>query len=159
MQKHLASLLLLSLAACGGGDPKADGFAAYGSGDYTTAVAKLDEALASRTQADADYLEIAVGRCQALAHVDAAKCQKEFLALAGANADGIQSQDYSMIISELVAAKGFEPAVMVVDDGIKRFTESPKLVQLKDKIVQESKKAGDAGALKALDGLGYLGDD
>lgn len=146
--------LTLSLAACGGGsgDAKEDGFQALQSGDYADAAADFEKALATRGQSDADYVEVAVGQCQALAHVDAEKAKTKFLALGDQAAD----KDYSIVVAELVTAKELLVAVEVMEAGVTRFPESPKMQQLKDKVVKASQESGDPDALAALKGLGYL---
>ena len=79
----LTLAVALSIAACenSSSDAKEAGYQALQSGDFEGAVASFEEALATRSTGDADYVEVAVGHCQALAHVDAAKTKTTFLAL------------------------------------------------------------------------------
>ena len=58
-----------------------------------------------------------------------------------------------------MTAKAFLPAVTVMDLGIKAYPEDEKMELVKEKVIAESKAANDAGALAALQGMGYLGGD
>jgi hypothetical protein len=146
--------LLLPLGACGGasGDPKEAGYQALQSGDYAAAAADFEKALAARSPSDADYVEVAVVHCQALAHVDPAKTKTTFLALG----DQVTDKDYSSVVVELVDVKEFQVAIDILEAGVTRFPESPKMELIKDKVVKASLETGDPALLAKLKGLGYL---
>jgi len=153
----LAALALSLTASCGGGgDPKEDGFSALQSGDHAGAAKHFQAALDARTSADADFVEVAVARCQALAHTDADAAKAEFMKLAGANGTKLEINDYTIVISELQSAGNFLQAIDVLDVAIKKNPEAPKLVKVKDKLVAESQKNADPAVLEKLKGLGYL---
>jgi len=155
----LTLLLTLGLTACGGGgtDPAQAGRDALTDGDHTGALAHFDEALEGKTSADGDYYELAIDRARALAYVDADKVTEAITALAGEAT--IAARDYRGITTDLVTAKAFLPAVTVMDLGIKAYPEDEKMELVKEKVIAESKAANDAGALAALQGMGYLGGD
>ena len=46
-----------------------------------------------------------------------------------------------------------------MDLGMKAYPDDEKMGLVKDKVIAASKAAGDAGALEALAGMGYLGGD
>ncbi len=160
---RLSLPILLALAAsCGGSsDPatlKNDAYAAMDSGDSAAAVEKFDAVLAQIDASAPDYIEVAVGRCQALAGVDAAKCATEFLALAESAADKLTDKEYAAVASRLVNEKKYSEAIDLLDKGMKTFNESPKMKTLLDNVIAKSKEAGDDSVTSKLKGLGYLGD-
>ena len=163
MRTTTALLIALStsLAACGGGNPKEDAFAALNSGDFAGAIADFDKAMDGVEQGSSEHIELAVGRCEALAHTDAEAAKNAMIALAEAHKDGVKSGDYKLVASKMVDAKNFEPAIHLLDDGIKnRFpSDSEKLTALIETITMKAEKSGDAGALSALKGLGYVGGE
>ncbi len=156
MRTHhsLALALALSIAACGdgSGDAKEAGFQALQSGDFAEAAGHFEQALATRSSSDDDYVEIAVGHCQALAHVDASQAKTTFLALG----DLVTDKDYSIVVVELVNVREFEVAIDILEAGVTRFPESPKMLLIKDKVVKASQESGDPALLEKLKGLGYL---
>lgn len=162
MRTPTALILALSttLAACGGGDPKESAYQALNSGDYAAAAADFEKAMAGVDAGSADYVGLAVGRCEALAHTDAPAAKNEMIALAGSHEGKVSSKDYTLVASKMVDARNFVPAIELLDDGIKnRFKDDPKLLALMDKIKAEAEKSGDDGAMEALSGLGYAGGD
>lgn len=151
----LTLLLTLSLAACGDSDPKEAGYKAIQSGDWSGAAASFQKALDAAEPGSPDRVELAVARCQALAHTAPDQAKAEFLALA-ASAQ-LEPKDYTIVVSDLVSEKHFVPAIDILDVGVKTFPEHPKMTQLQQKVVEESQKADDPAALEKLKGLGYLG--
>jgi len=152
----LLSLTLVLSACSGGADPKDAGLEALQLGKHQDAADQLASALDARTPADADYVEVCVAKCQALAHIDADKAKGDFLQLAESQGEKVVAKDFSMIVSDLYSAKQLLPAIDVLDAGLKRFPDDTKLAQLKEKVVAESQKSGDPAALEKLKGLGYL---
>jgi len=150
----LVSLLSITLlAGCGSSgsaNPKEDGYAALQAEDYAAAVAHLDTALAAGTASTGDQLEMAVARCQALAHIDAEKCKEDFLAIGST----VQAKDFSLVVAELLAEENFLDAIALLEAGVNRFAENPKMEELKKLVVAASKHDPEANA--ALAGLGYL---
>lgn len=156
MRTSLGLLLALTLplSACGSGDPETEAYDALNSGDYQTAVAKF-EAAASDVDASAapeDYAELMIGRCRALAHVDAEKAKTEFLALA--DEAELEPGDYSMVASELIGADELLVAIDLFHEGMKKFEDNSTMVQLKDKVLKMA--SNNDAANDKLKGLGYL---
>lgn len=156
--------LALSLAACGGesAGAKEAGLRALQSGDFAVAAARLAEALAARSPADGDFVEVAVAHCQALAHVDQHEAKAAFLALE----DRVTDKDYSIVVVELVDARAYATAIDVLEAGVARFSESPKMRQIMDGVVkkleQASQRSGSPEALESyerLKAIPYAGGD
>jgi hypothetical protein len=59
---------------------------------------------------------------------------------------------------QLTDKKALKDAVFVLDAGLKRFEGDAKLKEAMDKTKLAAESSGDAGALDALKGLGYVGD-
>ena len=146
----LSSVTLLASCSGGSGSPQEDGYAALQAGDYTAAVTHLDEALTTSKSGSTDYVEMAVARCQALAHVDAARCTADFLAIGSA----VQAKDFSLVVAELVADEKFLEAIDLLEAGVNRFAENPKMEQLKKLVIMASLE--DPAANAKLKGLGYI---
>jgi hypothetical protein len=154
--KTLTALLFtFSLAACGGSvDAKEAAYDAYQDGDYASAVSHFETALEGKTSADADFLELKVDHLRALAYVDGKKVVEATKALAGEVT--LSAKDYRSITTDLVTAKAFEPAVRLMDLGIKAYPSDEKMAKVKDVVIEAAKNSGDEGANNALAGLGYL---
>lgn len=153
----LCLALSLSLAACGGGggDPTQltnDGYQALNSGDHAAAVKSFEAALSGLEAGTPDFQRAKMGEIQALIHLDAGRARDQFLM----HAEAFDAKAYETVGSQLTTAKEFEEAIAVLDAGMKRFTENPKLQALIDEVKAAAEKSGDAGALDSLKGLGYL---
>lgn len=160
MRTPTALILALSLAACDSGNPKEAAFEALNSGDYAGAVARFDRAMEGAEAGSSEHVELAIGRCEALAHTDGAAARDAMIALAGAHAGKVTARDYGLVASRMVDAGNFDPAIDLVDDGIqKRFQGDPKLVELMDGIVKKATRSGDDAAMDKLEGLGYTSGD
>ncbi len=163
-RSHFALALALTLAACGGGgsDPAAaneEGYAALGSGKYANAASHFQTALDAigSDTSNAQYLRASMGLIETNVHVDPERAKDDFLALASASPQ-VNAKDYSRIGGMLAGAKQFQPAIAVVDAGIKAYPETPALEKMIEQISADAEKSGDAEAINALKGLGYLGD-
>lgn len=151
----LPSLLLASLAACGGGDPAQAGHDAYGSGDYAAAASSFREALAG---AEGDQrIDLSLELCKSLAHTDPAACVAEMAKLDAAT--DLRVSDYNVVVAELNSAREYMPAVDVLKMAKAAYPEDEKLVALIQKVGDAAASAGDSDALQALSGLGYVGND
>lgn len=152
----LPTLLTLLVAACGSADPKDAGLEALQRGQYTDAVYHLEVALEGAQPGTEEYVEIAVARCEALAHTDAAACKTEFMELVTSASDQISTQDFSMVVTRLMETQEYLAAIDILEAGVNKFPDDPKMGKIKEKVVEESKKAADPAALEALKGLGYI---
>ena len=159
--QHLALALALALAACTGGssDPKAlndDGYQKISANDYEGAKSDF-QAAATALESDTanpQYKSAKLGLVEALAHLDAAKAQKEFMTLAGALGDKIHAEDYSYIGGVLVSAGDAKAGLTVVHAGIEKFESDPGLKEVLAAIM--AKASSDPELTSALGGLGYL---
>ena len=144
--------------SCSGGDSKEAGYEALDSGAYSAAVAHFERALQGSERSSAEYVEVSVARCQALAHVDAERAEADFEQLSAEIPDParLTERDFNLVVTELLGTNG-AAAVRLMDAGVKRFPDSDKMSQIRDKVIAAVKKSADAGALSALDGLGYTG--
>lgn len=147
---------LLVLAACGGSShPEKDAFAALGSGEYSTAIGYFDQALEGMDETDGRYVELVLGKCEALASTDAVRAKDLFLATA-ANHE-LKVRDYSVIVSRLVGAKAFDPAIDILEQGKRAFpSEKAKVDAMAAIVVNASLTAGNDEFTARLKGLGYL---
>jgi hypothetical protein len=170
MRQHLLapsalalSLVLVPLVGCGGGGDPAqltqEGYAALASSDYAKAADKLGGALEGMQPGDPKHLQAKVGLCRALAHVDAARCTSEFQELVRAHSDQVQMGDVEVVVKELSDAKEFQEATRILETAKTTFPESPKIAALVDEVGDRASQAGDTGAMDALKGLGYAGEE
>lgn len=158
----LLTASLLPLVACGGsGDAaslKDEAYKAMDGGDSAAALSKFDQLLATLPADAADRVEVSVARCEALAGVDGDRAREEFLKLAGEH--DLSVRDYTAVAGKLQVAKAYEPAVLVLDAGMKAFPDDKaKIEPLIAELTKKAQAAGDEGAMSALQGLGYLGGD
>jgi hypothetical protein len=155
-------LITAGFTACSGSaDPAQltrDGVAALNSGKPADAFKMLDKAVQAMEPTDPKYGQAAVNRCRALAHTDAAKAKDEFLALAAAHASAVEEVDYEIVADTLRSKKKYAEAIEILAAGMQRYTESPKLIALRDQLGKEAETSGDSSALDAIKGLGYVGD-
>lgn len=173
MRTHrFACFLFVALTACSG-NPKSltdAGNAALGSGDYKAALADFEGALdklgskALEKRADDPdarlYLKAAIGRCQALAHVDPKKATQEFVALAKARPQDVKESDFSLIASELLRTNTNESRMQAIDlmvSGNQMFPESTKLKAIGDAVLASATKANDPESIKRVNSMGYGG--
>ncbi len=158
----LALSLLLALAACGPGDPRAltnEAKATLAGGDASKAEQQFREALSGLKPGDPDFARASIGRIQALARLDAARAKDEFLAYAQANRSSLAEEDYSLVVSELLRRDHTLEAIEVMDAGVKAFPESPRMAAVKKEVAEQAQKAKDPAAMQKLKGLGYVGGD
>ena len=161
MQRILALTLSLAplLSACGGAaaaDPAdaADaGYRALGKGDYSGAVSHFDTALATAAPG-ADTKELALARCEALAHTDPKAVEASMKSI-----QGLSAKDYGLIARACLSSKAYTEAGQVMHLGVTAFPDEPAMETLKNEVANAVAKSGDKAANDALKGLGYLGGD
>lgn len=161
--RHLPHLFLVlcSLAACGGSDPKAltaAGAKALNSGDPKGAIASFDRALEGMKPNDPDFLRASIGRCQALARTEPARARTDFLELAKAHPERVREPEFVAVAMELASRGSIGDASAIAEEGMKRFPNAAEMLALRDRIGDAAKEAGDPESLKAMKGLGYTGD-
>ena len=163
MRRTLLLLALLSLSACGGPkDPKAlnrageESLAAGDSAAAEKSFSKALEALGSETGSP-DYTAAKLGLAQAKIASDPKAAANDFLALARAKPESIQDKQFQSFANQLADGNHLVEATEVLTAGIQAFPESPSLVALRDSLGDRAKQAGNADALDALSGLGYVG--
>jgi hypothetical protein len=160
----LAGLLTLPLLSgcggdAGGGSPAEltdAGYASLGTSDWQGALTSFESALAGIEPGGEGFVRAAMGEIEALVHIDAEKAKDKFLALAQSYPDAIGTRQYKTVGGQLTSEKKFTEAIAVLDAGMKAHAEDPSLMALIDRVKEEAEKAGDSGALSALEGLGYL---
>lgn len=156
-------LCLALLSSCGGSsDPRtltSEGQAALGSGDVKEALGKFQAALEiiGDDKFHAEYLEAKMGAIEANATLDPEKARKEFLELARSLPENVDDRDYNRVATRM--AEGSLPqAIKLLEAGMEAHPESPHLAKLRDTLGQRAEQSDDPEALKALEGLGYVGD-
>ena len=153
----LALALTLPLTACSSGsDPKAltdEGQRALGQSDHAAALASFEGALASMgTDSHPQYMRAKLGAVEALAVIDPARAQTEFLALA--TAAGLGANDYNSAAGWLASSHNFEQSLEVVHAGLEAFPEHAALEAVLARVVEASQD--DPALQSKLQGLGYL---
>lgn len=158
---HTALTLGLVLSACSGSDPKAmttEGTRKLGAGDAKAALECFDDALAHMQPQGGDFMRASMGRFQALARLEPARAQTEFLAFQMAHSSDVKEADFKLVVDELVRRGNPGPATAIVAAGCKAFPESPLMQQLVKSVGDAAKKSNDAESVNTLKGLGYAGD-
>jgi hypothetical protein len=162
-QLSVAALVLpLALAACSnGGDPVAqidEGFAALNSGDAANAHDHFLEAVGELEPSDPNLDRAQMGLVEAKIRIQPEAAAKYFLDYAEKQPGNVDAGDYQKVGMQLTDKKALKDAVFVLDAGLKRFEGDAKLKEAMDKTKLAAESSGDAGALDALKGLGYVGD-
>ena len=160
----LLCTLPLLLTACGGGsaDPKQAtdaGYAALNSGDSGAAVDHFAAALEVLAPGDAGYKRARMGEIEAKVKVAPDAATASFIDYAGKHPDQVSADDYQKVGIKLSENKALGDAVKVLDAGLKRFADNPKLKQAMDLTVAKAETSNDSSALDLLKGLGYVGGD
>ena len=163
IQLTLAALFLpLGLAACSGeGDPLAqidEGFAALNSGDAAHAHDYFLAAVDELEPTDPNLDRAQMGLVEAKIRIQPEAAAKYFLDYAGKQPANVDAGDYQKVGMQLTDKKALKDAVFVLDAGLKRFEGDAKLKEAIEKTKLAAESSGDAGALDALKGLGYVGD-
>jgi len=158
--RFLPFSLLLTLAACGGADPATlvtDSYSSLSSRDYAGAEAGFTDALTQLEPGTGEHLRAQLGLFRARSYSDAAGAKTDFLAFAKAN--DLQIGDYTQFITDLVTGEHLGEAIAVVGEMKTAFPDNPKVDDMGNALVERAKNAKDSGALDALSGLGYVGND
>jgi len=158
--RNLPLSLLLVIAACGDADPAAqvsEAASALSSRDYAAAEAGFAAALPKLEPGTGEHMRAQLGLFRARSYSDASGAKTDFLAFAKANK--LQIGDYTQFITDLVAGEHLEEAIAVVAELKTAFPNNPKVDEMGNALVERAKSAGDSGALDALSGLGYVGND
>ena len=135
-RRMLFSLALLScaLASCEEPEPaelarRAD--EALRAGDYRGALRRYERAFARLDASAPEYLDARLGAIEAMIPIDAKRAKDEFLRLADEQPAAIEAKHYCNVGGRLADAGAWEPAIEVIDAGLKRFEmNEPKLEQL-----------------------------
>ena len=160
MRSSLALLacLPLALASCGGSsDPKAltdAGYEALARNETAEAQQEFESALSAigDDEAHGQYMRAKTGWLEALATEDAAKAEKEFLALA--KAKSLDAGQYSRIAGLLASSKNYFNALTVMHEGLKTYPDNEGLEAVLERL---KAVAEDDDTLKGeMASLGYF---
>ena len=160
----LLALLPLLATACGGSsDPSeltSNAQKALSRGEYDTAKADFDAALAEigEDANHSDYLRAKMGAIEARTQDEPAAAVSMFLALAKKVPDKVDAADFSRIGGRLGDGGHFDEAISLASAGMEQYPDSEFLTSLVQKLGDMAKSSGKSDALKALAGLGYVGD-
>ncbi|MFT6361885.1 MAG: hypothetical protein ACJAZ8_000281 [Planctomycetota bacterium] len=152
--------LTLGFASCAGEasatDLNSQGETALQSQDYDGAKASFEGALAALGDdtTSADYKAAKLGLIESLAHLDAGGCETAFLALA--KEGNLVAKDYSYIAGQLASANSVMEGINVAAAGLVTFPEDQGLDAVLNTLKEKAKSSGNAEAISALAGLGYL---
>ena len=158
--RYLSLCLFTALAACGGPDPAAqvkDSYSALSSRDYAGAEAGFTEALQGLDSSSTEHMRAQLGLFRARSYSDPAGAKADFLSYAKAN--GLAIIDYKQLISDLVSGDHLDEAIAIVAEMKTIFPDDPDVDEMGNMLVAKAKSSGDSGALDALSGLGYVGND
>jgi len=176
IQTLLASSLLLLATACGGSSPDQliDQGADALSNDPKAALAEYDAALSKIDETNPRYVEAMLGKYQGQCYHDATAAKDGFLAFAKKHQ--LQANDYRLQVDTLASAAEYqartglkededagkrtiEVAVALLAEGQKSFPDYDKWEQLGKNVRKKAASLGAGpGAMKMLEGLGYVGD-
>ena len=152
--------LTLGFASCAGeasaSDLNSQGESALQTQDYDGAKASFEGALAALGDdtTSADYKTAKLGVIECLAHLDASGCEKAFTDFAK---DGnLVARDYSYIAGQLASANNVMAGINVAKAGITTFPKDKGLDAVLNTLTEKAKSSGNAEAISALAGLGYL---
>jgi len=148
---------LLILPSCGSSNPEEDGYVALRSGEYQKSLDLLTEALEAVEAGNPKAHQMAVARCQAMAHLDPSAAKDLFLGLPEKGLE-LTRQDYENLATELMTVTAYSEAVYVVAAGLDKFAESKRLPMFLDKLKGLAASGEVPGLESALAGLGYAGD-
>lgn len=153
-------LALALLTACGSSDPKtltSDGYFAMGKGDHALAISKFDSALSGLDTNHSQYRRAALGRCEAMAHVDPKRAKTEFLELARTRPELVGEDDYGVMCDQLLGVGADLEAIAVMEAGRDRFVSSPKMDAILEAVVSAAHRAKTPEAIRELEKMGYVG--
>jgi hypothetical protein len=156
----IAVTLPLAFVSCGESDPKVLTDAATEAiqgRDFKAGLAGFESALTHMDAGHSQYMRAALGRCVALAHVDAARGKDEFLKLANAEKSRLAPADVHFVVSEYVKERQFGLAADIMAGAQAIFPKSKELQEIGNHVADAALKAGDKAATSRLEGLGYVG--
>ena len=103
-------------------------------------------------------LKARLERCRALAHLDAALAQREFLALL--ETGQVDFGHVSMLTDDLTEAQEYDTAIAVLEACYAKLPGEARLNELRDRVGQLAEASSiDTSMLDRLRDLGYLGND
>jgi hypothetical protein len=163
----LVGLLLTACAPVGAREHVDLGNVRLNEGKAAEALEHFESALVGVGAQDPELrLDAAMGKCEALASVDAQRCTKEFVRLADRATLGPAS--YNRMTVALYGEAEYEEALTVLEHGKARFPEQAILSSLIQKVgraleasqAQNSEnEALNEEVKKRLESLGYVGND
>ena len=125
--------------------------------DAQTALGYFAEALGALQPSDPGYERARMGEIDAKIRLTPSAATQSFLAYAQEQPDQVDAGDYHKVGVQLSERSAFTDAVVVLDAGLKRFPDDPKLTEAMDRTSAAAQEAGDSSALDKLKGLGYVG--
>ena len=171
IQYACAALLCLALAgtvsSCGDGGKSTDTPAglvkeanqALGRKEWPAAASAFGAAL-EKIDATAQpelAMSARLGKIEALAPLDAKKSKAEMLELMETH--DVSFADFSTVTTALVSGRHFDDAIALLTVAKEKGKDQEKLKALIETVGDRAKSAGDSGAVAALAGLGYVGND
>ena len=165
---RLRSLLLalpLVLTACGGSsDPKAlvdEGRQAMASQNYAEAQTKFQAAVDAigGDAAHANFEQAHRQLIAATAHVDAGQAKTMLMDFMKNHGDKLDVNEFVTLLGQFGSAGAFSEAADLISEGKKAYPDGTAAIdKLGKNLAAQATKAGDAGGVSSLSGLGYVGD-
>jgi len=163
--RHLLLALPLALTACGGSsDPKTlidEGSTAFASQKYPEARSSFQAAVDAigNDSANPNFEKAHRKLIAATAHLDSGKAKTMLLDFQKSHGDLLDAGEFIDLAGQFGDAGAFTEATALLAEGQKLYPDSKEsLDKLGKNLVALAKKAGDAGAVSSLAGLGYVGD-
>ena len=154
---------LVLAASCGGSSDPAElvtsGERALGTRDLSTAQGHFEDALAAigEDTSHALYLRAKLGSIEARSASDPDGAKNDLIALSRAMPGKVTDNDFNRIANQM-GAKELTAAVAVLAEGMELYPDSEHLDKLAKRLQAQAESSGNAGALDALAGLGYVGE-
>ena len=147
--------LALTFLACS--KAAQDPYDAFADGDYEAAAAGFETRLASAE--GEERFELQLDRLRALSYFDAGAAEVGFRELTEdpETATRVTPKEVSLVTSELISAGAHMEAIGVMEVGIERWPEDPRIEELYRRVKRAAETAGDPKVSSRIDGIGYGG--
>jgi len=155
-------LSLVALVGCGGcgpstaTDPLTAAETALQAGRSDEAVRLIRAHIARLTAATPEHHEATLLLCSALAEEHPSDARDALLKLAAEHPTLVTPRDFKQVQSYLQTHEHYSVAVDVMDAGLKRWSDDPIMLEVKDVLRARILQVGDNDAIEKMRGLGYI---
>ena len=156
----LATLLIVPLAlmvACKPVNYQEEGFEALQDGNYEKAAQYFAAAAAKVRKDSPEFHQIAVGRCQALAHTNPDLCLKTFNTIVKDEQIVIEARDYETVVGELMQARAYVQAAKITMAGIQELPDNMALPEFQTQLKKLAEQPENSELSTTISSSGYGG--